>query len=306
MKGNHLHLNHFHLGLRTLKTAAAVILAMVIVDPLGASERRLIFAMLGAMWAVQPTFKASVQACLTQIVGVIFGAAAAVVLLALGLPPLAATGLGIVMLITLYTGFRVTMAPSLPCLILVTVCTVGDIEPVSYALNRIWDTAIGLGVGMAVNTLVFPYDNSRQIRATARSLEQEPIRFLEDMFDGDEILPRAEAMSKQIDLMARQLQLYGDQRFLFRRQRQHLQLQTFRRFQGKARKLVSHMEVLCRMEPPGCLDQENRQALEACGAVIRDPRTAEEGSEVDLVTNYHVRQILILRRELTEALSEQG
>ena len=47
-----------HIGLRTLKTAAAVILAMVVVDAYGTTPSKLIFAMLGAMAAVQPSFKA--------------------------------------------------------------------------------------------------------------------------------------------------------------------------------------------------------------------------------------------------------
>ena len=50
---------------------------MVIVDAYGATASKLIFAMLGAMAAVQPTFKASLEACIAQIVGVVFGALAA-------------------------------------------------------------------------------------------------------------------------------------------------------------------------------------------------------------------------------------
>lgn len=293
-----------HIGLRTAKTAASVILAMVIVDAYGASSARLIFAMLGAMSAVQPTFKGSVQACATQISGVIFGALAGVVLLGLGLPPLAATGVGIVALISLYNGFQVQLSPSLPCLVLVTVCTTGDIQPMDYALNRIWDTAIGLGVGMAINTLVFPYDNSLQIRNTAQSLEREVIRFLEDMFDGDENFPKAETMTRQIDLMTRQLKVFSDQRLLLHRRRQREQLAAFRLCQGRARVLVAHMEVLGRMEAPGVLSQENRQALENCGARILDPRTPGDPTDTDIVTNYHVSQILRLRGELIRALGK--
>ena len=39
------------IGLRTVKTAAAILAAMVIVDQFGATSSRLIFAMLGAMFA---------------------------------------------------------------------------------------------------------------------------------------------------------------------------------------------------------------------------------------------------------------
>ena len=44
------------IGMRTVKTVAAVIIAMVIVDLYGATSSKLILAMLGAMAAVQPTF----------------------------------------------------------------------------------------------------------------------------------------------------------------------------------------------------------------------------------------------------------
>ena len=64
----------FRVGLRTVKTALAVIISMVLVYFYGTSDSRLIFAMLGAMAAVQPTFKESWESCLTQIVGVLFGA----------------------------------------------------------------------------------------------------------------------------------------------------------------------------------------------------------------------------------------
>lgn len=49
------------IGLRTVKTAAAILAAMVIVDQFGATSSRLIFAMLGAMSAVQPTFRDSLE-----------------------------------------------------------------------------------------------------------------------------------------------------------------------------------------------------------------------------------------------------
>ena len=51
------------IGLRTVKTAVAVIISMV-VDFYGATASKLIFAMLGAMAAVQPTFTESLSSCL--------------------------------------------------------------------------------------------------------------------------------------------------------------------------------------------------------------------------------------------------
>ena len=64
------------------------------------------------------------------------------------------------------------------------------------------------------------------------------------------------------------------------------------------------MEVLSRMDVPGRLNEENRRRLNACGANIRDERPLNSVLERDEVTNYHVAQILKLRRELLEALGK--
>ncbi len=292
----------FHIGLRTIKTTIAVILSMIIVDTYGTSGSRLIYAMLGAMAAVMPTFKESLESCISQIVGVIFGALVAVLLDALPLSPLAATGIGIVLIITLYNTLGIRFSPSLPCFILVSVCTSADVQPISYAVGRIWDSAIGLGVGMLINTLVFPYDNSKRILFAVRTLDKELIRFLEDMFDGDDNLPKADRMEKQLKDIERQLTVFANQKLFLQRKQQREELERFRRCESKARILIARMEVLSRVERPGRLDEENRRSLEECGAVIRDERPLELLQELDVVTNYHVRQILLLRKELLDTL----
>lgn len=292
----------FPIGLRTLKTAAAIVISMVIVDAYGASSSRLIFAMLGAMAAVQPTFKESVESCLTQISGVFLGALAGVLLLALPIHPLAAAGIGVVLVILVYNALHIRFSPSLPSFIVVLLCTTPGVQPLSYGLGRIWDTAIGLGVGMAINTLIFPYDNSRRIRSTVESLNKELILFLEDMFDGDNLLPDAGDTSHTIDDMHKQLKIFENQKLMFHLRRQKKDLERFRLCEGKARELLAHMEVLSRMDSPGRLSEENRHRLAACGACVRDGRQLSSIMEKDIVTNYHVSRILTLRRELLEAL----
>lgn len=299
-----MRLKQIRIGLRTVKTVAAVIISMIIVDSYGATTSKLIFAMLGAMAAVEPTFKESVESCLTQIAGVFFGAAVAVLLLALPIPALVATGIGIVLIITLYNLLHIRFTPSIPCLILVTICITPDIQPFSYALGRIWDTAIGLGVGMLINMLIFPYDNSSQIRSTVASLDRELIRFLEEMFDGDEVLPDPDKMTRKVDIMARQLQIFSKQRLPLQKERQLKDLASFRACESKARELLAQMEVLCHMDRPGRLSGENRRRLRACGADIRDQRPLDSVLERDVVTNYHVSQILTLRRELLNMLGK--
>ncbi len=310
-----------HVGRRTIKTVVAVVIAMLLVDAYGTTASRITFAMMGAMAAVQPTFKESWESSLTQIIGVLLGALAGVGLSMLPLPEVIGAAIGILIVITFYNALRIPFSPSLSCLIVVVVCTTPDLEVMDYAVGRIWDSAIGLLVGMVINTLVFPYDNSQKIRAAVRSLDSELMCFLEDIFDGDDHFPDAEQMTGKLDDIAFQLNIFANQRLPFKRREQKEQLKMFRLCEGKARQLVSHLEVLCTMQPAGKLSEENRRELCSRGAKLLtenaklEAETVEEAektdnagkieeqSERDIVTNYHVACILLLQQELLQTLS---
>lgn len=289
-------------GLRTVKTAAAIIIAMILVEPYGATSSKLIYAMLGAMAAVQPTFKESLETCVSQTVGVLAGIIMGLILLELPTGPLLSVLIGVILIIALYNMFYPSASPSLPCFILVMTCTDADMAPISYALGRIWDTAIGLGVGMLVNMLVFPYDNRRKMRETVERLDKDLLLWLEDMFDGDDHLPDAEAMNACIANLEKHLSIFANQRLLLHVRQQKKELERYRTCEKIARELVSHMEVLSQLERPGRLNQENRRRLAACGAEVKDPRPLDSILEADVVTNFHVSRILSIRRELLETL----
>ena len=297
-------LKKFPIGLRTIKTAAAVVISMLIVELYGATTSKLFFAMMGAMAAVQPTFKDSLESCFAQIVGAFIGAIAGILLLALPISSITATAIGIVLVITLYNALGIHYPPGIPCFLVVTLCTATDLDAVPYVLGRIWDTAIGLGVGMIINTVIFPYDNSRQIRTIVESLDREVIRFLEDLFDGDDIIPEAQHMTEKMNNMGRQILIFSNQKFLIHPKRQKHKLDQFHICEAKARVLLARMEVLSRMGIPGRLNDENRKRLESAGATILDQRPLDSITERDVVTNYHVNQILTLRRELLDVLKK--
>lgn len=296
---------NFHIGLRTTKTAIAVILAMIIVEPLGVTSSRLIFAMLGAMNAVQPTFKESISSCLTQIVGVIFGALTGIILLWLSIPELLATGIGIILVITLYNALRMQFSPSLPCFMVVLICTTPDIQPITYAIGRLWDSAIGLSIGLVINTLIYPYDNSRKIRAAMVTLNKELIIYLEDLFNRNEHISKEDMLSSAMDTLAQQLKIFENQLLPLRLRRQYDQLERFRLCQWKARQLVSHMEVLNNMEQLGKLTLENYNLLQENGAVLHSGIIQEAHTKQDIITNYHVIRILTIRQELLDVLNEK-
>jgi hypothetical protein len=155
---------------------------------------------------------------------------------------------------------------------------------------------------MLINMLIFPYDNSRQIRSTIETLDKELIRFLEDLFDGDDHLPDTQKMNLTIEDMAHQLSIFSKQKLFLHLRAQQRELAMFRSCEGKCRELLSRLIVLSRAERPGILNEECRQLLTDCGAHIRDNRPLSTPTELDIVTNYHIKKIMGLREDLLNEL----
>lgn len=295
----------FHIGMRTVKTVVAVIIAMFAVQTRISPSSHLSLAMLGAVTAVQPSFKESLDASWSQILGTVVGGIVGNLLLLTPLPTIVITGIAVVVVITTYNLLHIHYAPNLPVLVVVILCTTPDVNHVTYALGRLWDTCIGLGIGFAINTLVFPYDNSRQIRFAAEGLDKMLIKFLEEMFDGDDILPDAENMVRQVDAMDRMLNIFSHQKLLTHMKLQRKEVRMLKICEGKAKALVARTQLLARMGTPGHLSQETYDRLIESGADIRDVPYHGAFDERDCAINYHVKQILTLRRELLEVLREE-
>lgn len=298
--------SRLRIGPRTLKTALAVTLSIVMVSFYGSSTSNLIFATIGALSAMGATFKESLESCFSQIAGVLFGVIAGVLLLSMHMPTLLASGIGVIIVITFYNLLRLKISPTLACIVVVTICNLTSTTPFVYALERIWDTAIGLLIGMLINLFIFPYDNSKQIRNTIHRLDKELILYLEDMFDGDENLPNVNKMVTSLDEIEHGLKIFSDQKLLYHRKKQRNDLTSLLDCEEKARQLVIHLEILSDLPFPGVLNLYNRERLERNGAKIKDQRIPAEPTELDVVTNFHVSQVLNLRRELINKLKGEN
>jgi len=300
---NYLRKIHIPVGMRTVKTALAVSLSLLVIEHLGTSSAKIIFAVIGAMAAMDNSLKASLRNCAAQIGGVIIGMVLAIIMRQFPIPGAAAVGIGIIITMAIFQLLHWHQSPVLACIILVTICTNDSIVAHTYCLERIWDTAIGLGIGLAVNMLVVPYDNSKKMRRLVASLDKDLICFLEDMFDGDELLPDTEDMAGVNDQLEIQLAIFAEQR-LFRRRRQKTLLRGLQHCRELARDLLVEMRALRNMGKTGRLTEQNRHRLSLLGANVPKLKQKGDFSTEETVINYHVSRILDLREELKRELEK--
>lgn len=285
-----------------MKTAVAVAISILMVERYGTSADELLFGVMGAFSAMEPTFKASVRSSVAQITSVFIGVLLSLTMRALDVPGVVAASIGIILIMAMYQVMHRKSSPVLPCLILVTICTKPELSALTYGVERIWNTALGLGVGMLINMLVFPYDTSKKSQQIMASLDEDLIHFLQDRFDGDDHWPETEEMEAKVESLEQQLAIFADQRLL-RRRRQKRTLARLQRCEETARLLLLEVEILRSIERPGRLNQQNRVSLRALGAQIAEEGCQNRFSVEDLVVNYHVSRALVLRQQLKDALS---
>ena len=99
--------------------------------------------------------------------------------------------------------------------------------------------------------------------------------------------------------------IFEKQKLFLRLKAQHRELETYQLCEQNARALLAQMVVLSSMGKPGRLNAENRSRLLESGAIIQDTRICEDPTQLDIVTNYHVKQILLLRQQLLDALEKR-
>ena len=122
------------------------------------------------------------------------------------------------------------------------------------------------------------------------------------MLKGPTGMGAAKLMADKVSTMASQLTVFSNQKLLMQMRRQQEDIRSFEVCEKDARELLARMEILSHIGDPGRLSEENRQALTECGAVIKDTRPLIDPTEREIVVNYHVRQILRVRKDLTNEL----
>lgn len=157
-----------HIGMRIIKTSVAVGLCYFIYEFRG-DGGMLILAQLAALMCVQTytvdTKKSAIERLLGTIYGAGFGFAALVIkncfMATLGYPLyLHAVLISVMIIVILYYTVHIGKKEVASFSCVVFLCIVGDyiteVNPYMYTFNRLFDTSIGIVVGVVVNQLSLP------------------------------------------------------------------------------------------------------------------------------------------------------
>ncbi len=153
------------IGLRTIKTGIAVGIALLVVELF--QMESVIFISIAALIGMQPTLTDSLQKSANRIYGTVAGAVFGFIM-ALVLPShFLLAALGVVALIMVMNRLNIPEGIIISCVVFISIFMNSDPERTiyAYALSRLIDTALGIGIALMVNYFILPpkYDRKAML-----------------------------------------------------------------------------------------------------------------------------------------------
>ena len=280
-----------HVGLRTIKTALAVTLALLAAGLIGSATP--IFSAIGAISAMSRTLGDAMKACLTQITGCIVGCTVGC-LFAIMFPavPPVLVGCGIVLVILLGLRLHSEFAIPLSCIVFVSICLYDAGSPFFYSVSRFADTSVGLVIALAVNMLIKPYNNRRMIADMLTHFVQAfPDYLRERAILGH--YPDLSPLRNNLRRLEEELAIYELQTYPNKRVRHEVSI-YLRGCQQLAQRMYGELDTLCMMDSPGRLGKAEAVRLEKLGMDVPDTILCalESRREEDIVLGYHLDNLL--------------
>ena len=292
---------HYRIGLRTVKTGLAVIIALFL-DTLRAAPLP-IFAAIGAIVVMSRTLSDAITAATTQLAGITCGALAGC-LFALLFPNdrYVAIGLGLILLIPICHPLRIGFAVPLTCIVFVSVCLYDPARgtPVAYAINRFLDTSIGLSTGFVINAVIKPYNNHSLI---LRLFDEYLASFIpalrELLLHGH--YPVLAPFETKMRRLHDEIRIFSEQPFPYRKQRK-IESAYLNGCYQLAEKMYMALAALCGMDTLGLPCEKSYKRLAALGIKLPVAIPAAGLDEYSTVLTYHLNTLLDARSYLTELL----
>lgn len=294
-------MKHLPFGLRTVKTAISVALSVLLVRFLSTEADAMFYAALGGLVAMDTTFRRSLQQGLTQFLGVLLGTSVGYFThYFFPTIPFWTVGVGVLILILLCNGFKISYSISLSCIVFLSACSYGADDLLSDATLRIAYTAVGLGVALIINTCFRPYNNKNRILRLLKELLSQFPPLLEQVVV-QEHYPDTQQLIILLRKIDNEIDLYQSQHFFHRKHDAEALVCGCRQL---GERMVAELEVICGMDTLGDLASDNAEKLEALGISVSGLTPRKCTRRDTIVMNYHLEKLLLAYEYLETFLKE--
>lgn len=298
-------MKHLPFGLRTVKTALAVTLALIVVQLYTDSRDAMFYAALGALVAMDTTLNRSLRQSLTQLLSVLFGTVVGYIVLYIfhASIPAWVVGLGILILILLCNTLKFSYTITLSGIVFLSACMYNSHSKdlLSDATLRLVNTTVGLLIALIVNVSIRPYNNKNRILSLMKKLCKQIPQDLQSIVVYERF-PDIQPSIELLRAMDHELALYHAQRFFHRKNDEEALLSGCRQL---AQRMVQELEAICGMDTLGDLASDNETRLRNLKIDLpKDGIANRKCTRRDtIVMNYHLDKLLTAYDYLNELMN---
>lgn len=276
-------------GMRTIKTVIAVILTLIASEIFKLNSP--ILASIAAVMIMEGSVSKSLSSGKHRMYGTIIGGIVGLILLYIGPGNLLFIGLGIILIINTTVEFKVESAARMAMVVFLVIILdyEKDGDAFSYAINRTFDTLVGVVISIVVNYVIRPPKIEKRIERLLNNMYLE-VRNLINSLVWEEEFGSLNKLRNQINKMEENYKVYMDD--------MKLQIGLDNNI-GNYQKLFNHFEKIRNnlsaikgIEKGPYIYENNKERLEKNFNKEIPEQKISEKTDLDLVYNFHIEEIL--------------
>jgi uncharacterized membrane protein YgaE (UPF0421/DUF939 family) len=274
---NYKSYKNYRLGMRNVKTAIAVLICLLLGQLLNMENP--FYIVIAAMISMESSVMNSFDVGKNRIMGTVLGALLGMGFASIDRGNLILTSIGITIIIYVCNLFKWNKSIVIAGVVFLAIMLeMNEGNIIAYSINRIIDTIIGLGVGLGVNYLIFPYSFEKTIKTQTDAL--------------------VELISTNVDLVfckekAADLESFEEALLNLSDEINDYKLKILEKFDS----IYTHLKVMDKISRKPVLNEENLKKLDELHFEPKNSREAEDQA-LKNVYNYHARELFKRMKEL--------
>ncbi len=294
------------IGMRTIKTALAVSLAIFISQLLNLKSP--FFVGIAAIISMKASVSESLSIGKDRMLGTVFGAIVAIIFSYISPTNVISIGIGIVIIIYICNLLGWGKAIQISTMVfLVILLNYTEGSRINYAIYRTMDTLIGLIIGTLINYFFVPPDTYYEnlLKKSIGDMYHKLKDVLENLIWNKEKTSLDELKKHLLTIEEDYKILNKDSKLKIRKQKEiSTSKSSFEKAINSIENIYSHLTILFHMKKTSPLNENNKNSLEKLFRRKLEEETILD--EMAIIYNYHIRKILdeLKTLELIVGLSE--
>lgn len=283
------------LGMRTVKTTVAVLLALLIT--LALNRPYPFYAAVATIIAMSSTVFNSVQQGKNRVLGTCLGAVIGYLFLLVGPdnPFLAAMGVGII--IYLCNLLQMQKSVSISCVVFLSILIGSQgTYPLQYTINRVIDTVIGIVIAVLVNMFIYPPNIVKKIKQAHYDVKTDILMVLEHILSCSENHPcYLQKLEESCRDLKKNIMVYEKEIMVSNAKEE--EVLEIRNLVSAYWDIYENFKDIYKVGDANKVNAANSQLLKDCGLAFNKDRKSIN-KELEVVFNFHLSSALQQMKEL--------